>query len=181
MQMVCQTFSKDLFCFGMRNYFEKFLFSLLQKIRSVDIIHREEENKKKKKEKKMYDLQKAVAEKARAMKALEYAQNELDICEAQLESVLKEVKKNWIVAERKWASSVLSLVEARKADSAEALVRRVGIPRVTSQSVKDWQQQVIETRNDVAREHNAYLLACECAGFVREGKINEGTGLAVLS
>jgi hypothetical protein len=167
----------------MRNYFEKFLFSLLQKIRSVDIIHREEEKKKKKKkkEKKMYDLQKAVAEKARAMKALEYAQNEFDICEAQLESTLKEVKKNWIVAERKWASSVLSLVEARKADSAEALVRRVGIPRVTSQSVKDWQQQVIETRNDVAREHNAYLLACECAGFVREGKINEGTGLAVLS
>ena len=179
MQMVCQTFSKDLFCFGMRNYFEKFLFSLLQKIRSVDIIHREEENKKK--EKKMYDLQKAVAEKARAMKALEYAQNEFDICEAQLESTLKEVKKNWIAAERKWASSVLSLVEARKADSAEALVRRVGIPRVTSQSVKDWQQQVIETRNDVAREHNAYLLACECAGVVREGKINEGTGLAVLS
>ena len=161
--------------------FPEFLFFLLQKRKRVDIIHREEENKKKKKEKKMYDLQKAVAEKARAMKALEYAQNEFDICEAQLESTLKEVKKNWIVAERKWASSVLSLVEARKADSAEALVRRVGIPRVISQSVKDWQQQVIETRNDVAREHNAYLLACECAGFVREGKINEGTGLAVLS
>ena len=153
----------------------------MQRVRIVDIIHREEEKKKKKKEKKMYDLQKAVAEKARAMKALEYAQNEFDICEAQLESTLKEVKKNWIAAEKKWASSVLNLVEARKADSAEALVRSVGIPIVTSQSVKDWQQQVIETRNDVAREHNAYLLACECAGVVREGKINEGTGLALLS
>ena len=129
----------------------------------------------------MYDLQKAVREKDRAMKALEYAQNEFEICEAQLESVLKDMKKNWIAAEKKWASSVLNLVEARKADSAEALVRSVGIPIVTSQSVKDWQQEVIETRNDVAREHNAYLLACECAGVVREGKINEGTGLALLS
>jgi len=129
----------------------------------------------------MYDLQKAVREKERAMKALEYAQNEFEICEAQLESVLKDMKKNWIAAEKKWASSVLNLVEARKADSAEALVRSVGIPRVTSQSVQDWQQEVIETRNDVAREHNAYLLACECAGVVREGKINEGTGLALLS
>jgi Glu-tRNA(Gln) amidotransferase subunit E-like FAD-binding protein len=129
----------------------------------------------------MYDLQKAVREKERAMKALEYAQNEFEICEAQLESVLKDMKKNWIAAEKKWASSVLNLVEARKADSAAALVRSVGIPIVTSQSVKDWQQEVIETRNDVAREHNAYLLACECAGVVREGKINEGTGLALLS
>ena len=129
----------------------------------------------------MYDLQKAVREKDRAMKALEYAQNEFEICEAQLESVLKDMKKNWIAAEKKWASSVLNLVEARKADSAAALVRSVGIPIVTSQSVKDWQQEVIETRNDVAREHNAYLLACECAGVVREGKINEGTGLALLS
>ena len=129
----------------------------------------------------MYDLQKAVREKERAMKALEYAQNEFEICEAQLESVLKDMKKNWIAAEKKWASSVLNLVEARKADSAAALVRSVGIPRVTSQSVQDWQQEVIETRNDVAREHNAYLLACECAGVVREGKINEGTGLALLS
>jgi vacuolar-type H+-ATPase subunit I/STV1 len=174
-------FLKRIILFWHEKLFREISFSLLQKIRSVDIIHREEENKKKKKEKKMYDLQKAVAEKARAMKALEYAQNELDICEAQLESVLKEVKKNWIEAERKWASSVLSLVEARKTDSAEALVRSVGIPRVMSQSVKDWQQEVIETRNNVAREHNAYLMACECAGFVREGKINEGTGLAVLS
>lgn len=114
----------------------------------------------------MYDLQKAVSEKARAMIALEYAQNEFEICEAQLESTLREIKKNWIAAEKKWASSVLSLVEARKANSV---------------SLKDWQQEVIETRNDVAREHNAYLLACECAGVVREGKINEGTGLAVLS
>jgi len=129
----------------------------------------------------MYDLQKAVSQKDRATKALEYAQNEFEICEAQLESVLKDMRKNWIAAEKKWASSVLNLVEARKADSAEALVRSVGIPIVTSQSVKDWQQQVIETRNDVAREHNAYLLACECAGVVREGKINEGTGLALLS
>lgn len=129
----------------------------------------------------MYDLQKAVREKDRAMKALEYAQNEFEICEAQLESVLKDMKKNWIAAEKKWASSVLNLVEARKADSAAALVRSVGIPIVTSQSVKDWQQEVVETRNDVAREHNAYLLACECAGVVREGKINEGTGLALLS
>ena len=129
----------------------------------------------------MYDLQKAVREKERAMKALEYAQNEFEICEAQLESVLKDMKKNWIAAEKKWASSVLNLVEARKTDSAAALVRSVGIPIVTSQSVKDWQQEVIETRNDVAREHNAYLLACECAGIVREGKINEGTGLALLS
>jgi hypothetical protein len=129
----------------------------------------------------MYDLQKAVREKERAMKALEYAQNEFEICEAQLESVLKDMKKNWIAAEKKWASSVLNLVEARKAASAAALVRSVGIPIVTSQSVKDWQQQVIETRNDVAREHNAYLLACECAGVVRKGKINEGTGLALLS
>jgi len=129
----------------------------------------------------MYDLQKAVREKERAMKALEYAQNEFEICEAQLESVLKDMKKNWIAAEKKWASSVLNLVEARKAASAAALVRSVGIPIVTSQSVKDWQQEVIETRNDVAREHNAYLLACECAGVVREGKINEGTGLALLS
>lgn len=128
----------------------------------------------------MYDLQKAVSQKDRATKALEYAQNEFEICEAQLESVLKDMKKNWIEAEKKWASSVLNLVEARKADSAAALVRSVGIPIVTSQSVKDWQQQVIETRNDVAREHNAYLLACECAGVVREGKINEGTGLAIL-
>lgn len=128
----------------------------------------------------MYDLQKAVREKDRAMKALEYAQNEFEICEAQLESVLKDMKKNWIAAEKKWASSVLNLVEARKADRAAALVRSVGIPIVTSQSVKDWQQEVIETRNDVAREHNAYLLACECAGIVREGKINEGTGLAIL-
>ena len=133
----------------------------------------------------MYDLQKAVREKERAMKALKYAQDEFEICEAQLESVLKDMKKKqfhiWLAAEKKWASSVLNLVEARKADSAEALVRSVGIPIVTSQSVKDWQQQVIEDRNDVAREHNAYLLACECAGVVREGKINEGTGLAVLS
>ena len=129
----------------------------------------------------MYDLQKAVREKDRAMKALEYAQNEFEICEAQLESVLKDMKKNWVTAEKRWASSVLNLVEARKADSAEALVRSVGTPRVTSQSVQDWQQEVIEKRNDVAREHNAYLLACECAGVVREGKINEGTGLALLS
>ena len=129
----------------------------------------------------MYDLQKAVREKERAMKALKYAQDEFDICDGQLESVLKDMKKNWIAAEKKWASSVLNLVEARKADSAAALVRSVGIPIVTSQSVKDWQQEVIETRNDVAREHNAYLLACECAGIVREGKINEGTGLALLS
>ena len=131
----------------------------------------------------MYDLQKAVREKDRAMKALEYAQNEFEICEAQLESVLKDMKKNWIAAEKKWASSVLSLVEARKADNAAALVRSVGTSQMCYERrcVKDWQQQVIETRNDVAREHNAYLLACECAGVVREGKINEGTGLAVLS
>ena len=126
----------------------------------------------------MYDLYKAVREKDRAMKALEYAQNEFEICEAQLESCLKEIKKNWVTAEKKWASSVLNLVEARKADSAEALVRSVGTPRVTSQSVQDWQQEVIEKRNDVAREHNAYLLACECAGVVvPEGNNNVGLSL----
>ncbi len=126
----------------------------------------------------MYDLYKAVREKDRAMKALGYAQNEFEICEAQLESCLKEIKKNWVTAEKQWASSVLNLVAARKADSAEALVRSVGTPRVTSQSVQDWQQEVIEKRNDVAREHNAYLLACECAGVVvPEGNNNVGFSL----
>jgi len=36
----------------MKNYSEKFLFSLLQRVRIVDIILREEENKKRKKREK---------------------------------------------------------------------------------------------------------------------------------
>jgi len=36
----------------MKNYSEKFLFSLLQRVRIVDIILREEENKKRKRKRK---------------------------------------------------------------------------------------------------------------------------------
>ena len=103
----------------------------------------------------MIDIQRLVALRQRA-------QDEVDRCDAQLEHALKDLRKNWITAERKWASSVLNLAEARKADSES---RTDLPPYYPSQSVKICEQKLEESHNDVAREHNIYLLACKCAGW----------------
>jgi len=103
----------------------------------------------------MIEIQRLVALRQRA-------QDEVDMHDAQLENALKDLRENWITAERKWASSVLNLAEARKADSES---RTDLPPYYPSHSVKICEQKVEESRNDVTREHNIYLLACKCAGW----------------